>query len=122
MVRLPVPRRSITSSPTALATIRPARLANERAFLAWLRVASGLLLVGLAVRSASASASVWGARWVADGCLVSASGAVTIAGVRWWSCEQAMAHAARLPRGVEYAVLAAGALLFALLIDAMVLR
>lgn len=121
-MRLRVRRGSNTHFPTAVAVFRPSRLANERTFLTWLRAASGLLLVGLAVRSASTSAGAWCARWVADGCLASASGVVAIAGVRWWTCERAMARSARLPRGVEYMVLAAGALLLLFLVDVIVLR
>jgi putative membrane protein len=105
-----------------LPAARPARLANERTFLAWLRAASGLLLVGLATASAGAAVFDGWARWVADGCLVGAVIVLGVAGVRWWACERAMAGSKPLPRRAAYMRLAAGALVLVLLVGVSFLR
>jgi uncharacterized membrane protein YidH (DUF202 family) len=114
LVRLRVPVRSAARLPEVCVGSRAARLANERAFLAWLRAASGLLLVGLTLWGAQTGpAARWGQR-VAEGCVVVAVGLVGIGATRWWRCERAMARAVPLPRGTAFGVLALGAFLLAL--------
>lgn len=121
-MRLNMPARSNARVPTAFAASRPARLANERTFLAWLRVAFALLALGLVIRSSTSPASASSGRMLADGCLAAAPGPVVIATVRWWASDRAMARSAHLPRGVAYAVLAAAALVLAVLVDLIVQR
>lgn len=108
--------RSNVRVPVGRGASRPARLANERTLLAWLKAALGLLLVGLAVWSAGPRTVSRDGRAIADGCVFAALGVVLVAVVRWWACERAMATSSRLPRAPAYAALAVGALVLAFLV------
>lgn len=115
-MRLRPSARSHARVPVAEVISRPARLANERTFLAWLNAALGLLLVGLAAWSTGSRAISHDGRRIADVCVVAALSVALMALVRWWACKRAMATSARLPHGIGYAALALGALMLALLV------
>lgn len=95
-------------------------LANERAFLAWVRTALALLAAGVALETVIPELGPSWAQHVAGGILLVLAVVVSLlAYVRWHQAERAMVAGRRLPPPYLLQIVSVGMTLLALLLLAM---